>query len=39
MDPIVRWELLVRKKMEHVPQKISWLMNDPRNIYTNYLTL
>jgi len=40
MTPLERWELLVRKKMEpkkiKVP-KISWLLDDPRNINNNYL--
>ena len=40
MGVLDRWELLVRKKMEQkVPKvpKISWLLDDPRNINTNYL--
>lgn len=42
MSPLDRWELLVRKKMEYkkaiqnIP-KLSWLLNDPRSITTNYL--
>jgi hypothetical protein len=38
MSPLERWELLVRKKMEpKKPPKVSWLLDDPRNINNNYL--
>jgi len=37
MDPILRWKMFFEKLTIVKPKKISWLMDDPRCIKTNYI--